>query len=523
MPNSSQENDRLACLIAIASGHDPKQLRLSAAEGYLLSRIDGRTPWRLLREIGGIPAVDVDACLERWLAQGVVEVVGGSSAARPAAGPGVAARPAVGIDAASAPPAATATVAIDASLLDPALDIDCDVQRRILEFECALSRPYHELLGVPLGADPKAVKRAYFKLSKEFHPDRYFRKQIGPFAPRLERIFKKVLEAHEILSDPELCQVANQPEALVAEAVDVGTRESAAVAAETLAGPASTTPGVNASGTAGVTADASATATSAAARGVTDTGASRLVAPPTSTPDAATPSGAGSATPEASAMPAAPREAAPQPDARTQARLSKLERLKQRMPFKIDQAALAARRTRAREIFQAAEASLAAGRLNEAEANIRIAITFDPARAEYKEALGALRIRAAGDRAAKLLEAPLDRMSDAELREVLRLIEDVLPYRPHDAELNLRAAKVCLQLGRHGEAIEYVETLLETDPDRASHHSLLGRIVLARGDAGAARRAFEKALSIDREDLEARRSLASMRIAAHDAARGGRR
>ena len=58
--------------------------------------------------------------------------------------------------------------------------------------------------------------------SKEFHPDRYFRKQIGPYTRRLERIFKKVLEAHEILSDPELCQVENQPEVVVAEAVDAG-------------------------------------------------------------------------------------------------------------------------------------------------------------------------------------------------------------------------------------------------------------------------------------------------------------
>ncbi len=60
-------------------GRDPKRLRLTAAEGYLLSRIDGRTSWRLLREIGGIPAQDVDACLERWLADGLLEIVGGTA------------------------------------------------------------------------------------------------------------------------------------------------------------------------------------------------------------------------------------------------------------------------------------------------------------------------------------------------------------------------------------------------------------------------------------------------------------
>lgn len=510
MPKSSQENDRLACPIAIASGHDPTQLRLSAAEGFLLSRIDGRTPWRLLREIGGIPAADVDACLERWLDQGLVEVVGGAtrSAGRATATGGTAsagsapgsraastARPVSTIDAASVPPGSTTTIAIDASLLDPTLDIDCDVQRRILEFECTLSRPYHELLGVPPGAEPRVVKRAYFKLSKEFHPDRYFRKQIGPFAPRLERIFKKVLEAHEILSDPELRQVANQSEVVAAEnAASAATAGPEAIETERRT---------------------DATVGPPHAPGAGDDAASSVPAS-----SAADPSPTEAAT---GGTPAPSGPSAPPLDARAQERRSKLERLKQRMPFKIDQAALAARRARAREIFQAAEASLEAGRLNEAEASIRIAITFDPARAEYKEALGVLRIRAAGDRAAKLLETPSDRMSDFELHEVLRLIEDVLPYRPHDPELNLRAAKVCLQLGRHDEAIEYVETLLETDPDRADLHSLRGRIELARGAAAAARHAFERALSIDREDLEARRSLASMRIAAHDAARGGRR
>lgn len=471
MKISTQEKDKLAQVVAIASGHDPKRLRLSAAEGYLLSRIDGRTTWRLLREIGGIPAPDVDTCLDRWLSEGVVEIVGGAAKATPAgSAPKAAPKPAPtnpvssrpAMDAASVPTASTSVpCSIDATLLDPSLDIDCDVQRRILEFELSLSRPYHELLGVPVGADPKVVKRAYFKLSKEFHPDRYFRRQIGPYNRRLERIFKKVLEAHEILSDPELCQVVTQADGVAAEAVDPVVSTVAPVV-QSVPSP-----------------------------------------PPVSVQQASAPS---------------PTPA--QPDAKP---VSKLERLRQRMPFKIDHAAMAARRARALEIFRAAQGSLEAGRVHEAEAGIRIAITFDPTRAEFKEALGALRIRAAGDRATKLLATPSDRMSDTELRDALQLIEDVLPYRPHDPELNARAAQVCLQLGKHDDAIEFAQTLLEGAPEIASHHSLLGRIEREKGDLKAAKKAFEDAIELDPDDLEARRALASMRIAAHDAAQGGRR
>ena len=41
------------------------------------------------------------------------------------------------------------------------------------------TRPYHEILGVPRDADRKVLRKAYFALSKELHPDRFFRRNIG--------------------------------------------------------------------------------------------------------------------------------------------------------------------------------------------------------------------------------------------------------------------------------------------------------------------------------------------------------
>lgn len=444
MAQVPEQND---WVLALAPGCDAEQLVRSAAEGYLFSRIDGLTPWRHLREIGGIPPEEVDACLTRWLDQGALDVVGRGDAAKASRKESTAAGPVPPVDAAEA--SSTAPVMLDESALDDRLDIDLDVQRRILEYEASLGRPYHELLGVEPGAAPKAVKKAYFKLSKEFHPDRYFRKQIGSYAERLDRIFKKVLEAHEILSDPELCQVENQPSTPIEEAPPV---------------------------------DAAS-------------------APPSPTD----PSGDASQ----KAKPTRPRP------------LTKLERLKQRMPFKINHAALNARRQQADEIFRAAQTSQQAGRLQEAEASIRIAITFDPARAEFKEALGSLKIAAAGARAANLLAKPSERMSDTELFDALRLLEDVLPYRPHDPELNERAGRICLRLEKYDEAKEYIETLLIRQPESAAAYTMLGKINKALGDLEGAVGAFETALKFDEEDLEARRSLAAVRIGARDAARGG--
>ena len=86
--------------------------------------------------------------------------------------------------------------------LDPSLDLSIEFQSEVLAFEQRLDRPYTEILGVAKDADARVLRRAYFKLSKEFHPDRYFRKNLGAFEARIERVFCKIAEAFEILSDP---------------------------------------------------------------------------------------------------------------------------------------------------------------------------------------------------------------------------------------------------------------------------------------------------------------------------------
>lgn len=160
----------------LAPGCDPARLPLSPAEGYLLSRIDGSTPWRLLREIGGLTPDAVDRCLERWIAEGVLLVADGAPGPNGAAKAAGKASPAGPASSRAAAPAAGARLE---DAIDKSLELSPEAQRRILAFEAQLERPYHEILGVPADADAKTVKRAYFELSKEYHPDRYFRKQIG--------------------------------------------------------------------------------------------------------------------------------------------------------------------------------------------------------------------------------------------------------------------------------------------------------------------------------------------------------
>jgi len=77
-------------------------------------------------------------------------------------------------------------------------------QARIdLLYDALEKATYYEILQISKDAPGKAIKRAYYKLSREFHPDRFFRRELGPYKPKLEQVFAKVNEAYRVLSEDQ--------------------------------------------------------------------------------------------------------------------------------------------------------------------------------------------------------------------------------------------------------------------------------------------------------------------------------
>ncbi len=62
---------------------------------------------------------------------------------------------------------------------------------------------FYQILSVPFQVKPEQVKTKFFELSKLYHPDRYFKKNIGDYKGKLNMIFKKLSEAYEVLYDPQ--------------------------------------------------------------------------------------------------------------------------------------------------------------------------------------------------------------------------------------------------------------------------------------------------------------------------------
>lgn len=76
-------------------------------------------------------------------------------------------------------------------------------QQEINALDAKISTANHfEFLGVEVGADPEQVRTAFREASRKFHPDRYFGKNLGPFRQKLDRIFKRMVEANQTLTDP---------------------------------------------------------------------------------------------------------------------------------------------------------------------------------------------------------------------------------------------------------------------------------------------------------------------------------
>lgn len=185
---------------------DLRSHNLTAEEGFLLSRIDGRT------NVGGLLAlVSWDRAktfdlLESLLRKHVVnfdrpEILNQVNARAGQTSSAVASNGPAG------PVAATtaALPAIDRSSMEKVADIEEARCVEILEWEqrVKMAASLYALFGIPDGADVRSVKREYRQLAMKFHPDKFFRKEIGGYRPRIDGCWKVIQEAYERLTESE--------------------------------------------------------------------------------------------------------------------------------------------------------------------------------------------------------------------------------------------------------------------------------------------------------------------------------
>src|SRR2546423_3424841 len=61
----------------------------------------------------------------------------------------------------------------------------------------------YQLLGVAPDSDAPTIRRAYLDRSRRYHPDAWYRKNVGEFGALLSRAFQKLSAAYQVLSDED--------------------------------------------------------------------------------------------------------------------------------------------------------------------------------------------------------------------------------------------------------------------------------------------------------------------------------
>ncbi len=143
----------------LRAGLDVTKLTLGAEEGFVLTRVDGTSTIDQILQVSHLGTERTLAILRRLRAEDVIET----------------------------------------SL--SVCDLTPEQQDRINAKHKKLHEmDLFELLEVKVDAHPKELKKAYFALSKDFHPDRYFGRALGPYKIKLEEVFRELSRAFDFLS-----------------------------------------------------------------------------------------------------------------------------------------------------------------------------------------------------------------------------------------------------------------------------------------------------------------------------------
>jgi DnaJ-class molecular chaperone len=191
------------------------ELSLSAADAFLLSRIDGRTAVATLAEISGQPLEQTLAMLQKLLAHAFIKVKAAAAARAPTErSESILAR----LDREEGEPIGRA--------------LPRNVRQKLLLYaENLEQRDHYQILGLPHSAPAEQIKKSYLALSKELHPDRYFGKELGDYKLLLDKVFARLSQAHETLNDGEKRKAYDRTMAIADPAAAHGETAAAPAAA----------------------------------------------------------------------------------------------------------------------------------------------------------------------------------------------------------------------------------------------------------------------------------------------------
>ncbi len=172
------DTDRILHLVegAASAAIVQRNLTLTASEGFVLSRVDGKTS---VAELAAISPLDDDEtlrCIYGLMSTGILrlEDVEGKATGR---------MPRVTVDA--------------------EIDTDPMIEEIAAKRAAMAESNFYEILEAKRADTPEAIKKAYYALAKKYHPDRHCSRGTEAPQDQLAEILATLAEAYDVLSNPQ--------------------------------------------------------------------------------------------------------------------------------------------------------------------------------------------------------------------------------------------------------------------------------------------------------------------------------
>ena len=354
---------------------------------------------------------------------------------------------------------------------------------------------HYELLGVAEDFDRTALKNAYHNLSRRFHPDRYYRQDLGGLEKMLEDVFAGVNQAYRTLGD-ERARAQYDQDLITAQKRKPKPKPPASAGAAARPTPAPPRPAAP---------PPSPPPAGANPRSPT----ARPPPPPANQGRPASP-------PPAAAPPADPytvRFTPPAPGAATPASAAPeatkpVAEAKKPSSAAVDalKAPIIERLKKARGFFKLGEADVAANEWSKAARNFKLAMEFDPRNEEYKKRFVEADAKGRRQQAEKQIELAKKAESFASLKEAFFHYHQAVGFDPPMGEPFFRLGKMIQANGNdHKGALTYFRKAVDKDPQVVEYRLALAGVYEALAMKLNANREFKAILTLkpDHEDAKA--------------------
>ena len=302
---------------------------------------------------------------------------------------------------------------------------------------------HYRLLDVGKNSEASVVQQAYYKQSRKWHPDAFFRRDTGDYGPIIDKIFMGLTEAYQILSDPKKKQVYDRKH----------------------------------------TPTTSVPQASTATESTTETNRSRSR--------------------HRKGRRRRERERRrSQGETPTQSKESIRDRLKKQRQQKVVgkvRSSIEEQRQKAQESFEQGMLDYREGRVMQAATNLHFACEMDPDNNQYKEHFRVIRKEARALKAEEFIAAAENAENFSNYGRAIEQYRKAVSYECEDAAPYARLAYLVSRLDPDPrEIIHLLQIAVQKAPENAEYHCLLGEAYFRQGMSLNAKREFQAALAIQK-------------------------